>query len=375
MSSTQLVDDSNPAVQYVPGWIWETLVNEVDGTRHGAADTGLSATLAFVGTGIQVVGTLQRTSGHPVATFTIDGEGNTTYSAPAYSSTEDAIYNIINMNGTGTNVLWLDYFLVDPSPASVSSTSAGSSQSSTSLSSASAFSSSASPEATSSTSQSAKRGNTAAIVGGVVGGVALLILLGILLFCLRRRRRMQVAEKAIQPFKENATRSSIEESGYPSPSKWSDRPFSVDSPSTRLDIATLDIGPQSPRTASHITGSDGPIDEPSTLSSTEPPLEPVSSPLTPQIEAKASTPRSVSGQSPTSTVTSPAAPMSAAPVPTDIGQALSHASPELQSTAFTLIRSLLQRNQSHEGRPVEVDSGLRIVDEANMVPPPEYTAD
>ena len=45
----QLVDDSNPAVQYAPGWEWETLVNEVHGTRHGAAKTGLSATLAFVG--------------------------------------------------------------------------------------------------------------------------------------------------------------------------------------------------------------------------------------------------------------------------------------------------------------------------------------
>ena len=49
LMSPQLVDDSDPAVQYAPGWEWETLVSEVHGTRHGAAKTGLSATLAFVG--------------------------------------------------------------------------------------------------------------------------------------------------------------------------------------------------------------------------------------------------------------------------------------------------------------------------------------
>ncbi len=112
---------------------------------------------------------------------------------------------IVNMNGTGTNVLWLSYFLVDTSPASSSVTSASSSQSSTSLkssasisifaSSSSSASSSASPEATSSTSQSFTRGKTAAIAGGVVGGVALLVLLGILLFLLWRRRCKQVGEK------------------------------------------------------------------------------------------------------------------------------------------------------------------------------------
>ncbi len=249
MSSPELVDDSNSAVQYVPGWLWETLVNEVDGTRHGAAETGLSATLAFVGesnflackqhhlntgagTGIQVVGTLQRTSGQPVATFTIDNEGNTTYTAPAYSSSEDAVYNvtfysrrdlklgnhelkIINMDGTGTNVLWLDYFLVDTSPVSPSATSASSLQSSTSSGSASASaSSSASPEATSSTSQSATRGNTAAIVGGVVGGVALLLLLGILLYFLRSRRRKQVSEKGMGTFSITVPASNSRDSMY-----------------------------------------------------------------------------------------------------------------------------------------------------------------
>lgn len=163
-----------------------------------------------------MIGALQLSSGRPVATFTIDGEGNTTYSAPTYSSSEHAVYNVTlysrrdleqgrhelkvtNMNGTDPNVLWLDYFLIDTSPVSVSTTSAGSSsQSSPSPSSASVSATSGStfPEATSSTSQSAKRGNTAAIVGGVVGSVAVLVLLGALLF-LRRRRRKQKSDEGM----------------------------------------------------------------------------------------------------------------------------------------------------------------------------------
>ena len=51
MSSPLLVDDSNPAVQYKPGWIWDNLVQpEVDNTRHGAALDGLTAELGFTGT-------------------------------------------------------------------------------------------------------------------------------------------------------------------------------------------------------------------------------------------------------------------------------------------------------------------------------------
>ena len=165
------------------------------------------------GTGIQVFGTLQRSSGLPSATFTIDGEGNTTYSAPAYTSSQDAVYNvtfysrrdlnsgnhelrIVNMNGTGTNVLWLDYFLIDSSPP-ISGT-PSSSQTSTAAGSASSSGSSspsASAEAAPSSSQPQHRGNTGAILGGVVGGVALLAAIGLMLLLLRRRRRKQGYEK------------------------------------------------------------------------------------------------------------------------------------------------------------------------------------
>ncbi|RPD67548.1 hypothetical protein L226DRAFT_566241 [Lentinus tigrinus ALCF2SS1-7] len=406
-SSPQLVDDSNPAVQYVPGWIWETLVNEVDGTRHGAAETGLSATLAFVGTGIQVIGTLQRTSGQPSASFTIDGEGNTTYSAPAYPTTSsaDAIYNvtfyerrdlksgnhelkITNMNGTGTNVLWLDFFLIDSSPPT--SGSAGSASTSAASTSASAstsapVSSPSSPPASSSTSQSSKA-NTGALVGGVMGGVVFIAAVGLLLFFLRRRRRKQISEKGgVQPY---TTRPSLDGSaGYPSPSKSSYRPSSleVSSSSARLETTTLDIGPASGIAASDVSRSEHhPATESSAPSSRERPVEPLRSPAAttptptttttrPRTDSKSSLPGSNSTRSPPSAV-SPQNP--SVPLPNDIGQALAEASPELQSTAMTLIRSLLQRNQPQTvPHRTEVDSGLRIYDEASMVPPPDYTAD
>ncbi|TFK81132.1 hypothetical protein K466DRAFT_604751 [Polyporus arcularius HHB13444] len=398
MSSPIIIDNTDSVVQYAPVTAWQVSIDSKRQLMHGAAETGLSATLAFVATGIQVIGTLQRTSGQPVATFTIDNEGNTTYAAPTYSSSEYAVDNvtfysrqdlklgnhelkIVNMNGTGTNVLWLSYFLVDTSPASSSVTSASSSQSSTSLksspsisaSSYSSPSSSASPEATSSTSQSSTRGKTAAIAGGVVGGVALLVLLGVLLVLLWRRRCIQVGENGVRPFTENATRASIDGAGNPEPSKWSVLPLSAASPSSLLEVSTLDM--MSP--SSHAPASDNYATvEASGISPSQPPLEPLRRATATHAVAKDDEPAS-SAENPGPTAMSPAAPSPIAPLPTDIGQALAHASPELQSTALTLIRSLLQRNQPHDvlPRPAEVDSGLRIVDEAYVTPPPEYTAD
>ena len=52
MPSMVLVDDSDPAVQYSPGWIWDSsgsMLPEVDNTRHGAALDGLTAELGFFG--------------------------------------------------------------------------------------------------------------------------------------------------------------------------------------------------------------------------------------------------------------------------------------------------------------------------------------
>ncbi|KAH9939377.1 uncharacterized protein BXZ73DRAFT_99580 [Epithele typhae] len=141
MSSTALVDDYNPSVQYSPNWIaTEQLPTEVDGTRHGAAAAGLTATLSFKGTGIQVVGVLEPTgaNGQPTTQYAIDGQvvdtytapytpdGQTTFNVTFFSkndlSSEDHTLVITNMNGQSPTLFWLDYFLVEnsspPSPAS-----------------------------------------------------------------------------------------------------------------------------------------------------------------------------------------------------------------------------------------------------------------
>lgn len=152
MSSPTLIDDSQPAVQYSPGWIWDQLVHdEVDHTRHGAAISNLTASLGFTGEymistdscaplkstdvvnegiGIEVVGTLEPTdrNGLPTTTYSIDGKVIETYTAPVTSS-GDTQFNVTffskrdldpgnhqivvtNINGSSPNIFWLDYFLI-----------------------------------------------------------------------------------------------------------------------------------------------------------------------------------------------------------------------------------------------------------------------
>ncbi|TFK82973.1 hypothetical protein K466DRAFT_590100 [Polyporus arcularius HHB13444] len=134
MSDPQLVDDTTHAVQYAPGWIWDQLVDEVDGTRHGAAKEGLTVSLGFSGTGIAVVGTLgsSDTNGQPRTSYAIDGSVVSTYNAPNtpsgqthYNVTFFSTRNlspgdheivITNLDGTNPNHYWLDYFLIYKSP-------------------------------------------------------------------------------------------------------------------------------------------------------------------------------------------------------------------------------------------------------------------
>ncbi|KAI0650964.1 hypothetical protein C8Q79DRAFT_924094 [Trametes meyenii] len=134
--STVLVDDSNPIVQYQSGWDWQPGVSvEVDGTRHQAKIAGITASLAFTGSGIQVVGTLGPSDsyGQPKTTYTIDNKLVGSYDAP-FTPSGTTLYNvtffsignlqhgdheivITNTDGTSPNAFFLDYFLVDPSAA------------------------------------------------------------------------------------------------------------------------------------------------------------------------------------------------------------------------------------------------------------------
>ncbi|EIW61138.1 uncharacterized protein TRAVEDRAFT_17947 [Trametes versicolor FP-101664 SS1] len=138
--ATELVDDTNPRVQYQAGWIWDQGVAEVDATRHGAAIAGIVAYLSFTGTGVRVIGTLgdSNTYGQPKTDYWVDGNLVGSYSAPHTAQTTynvtfftmenlssgDHIVRINNTDGTHPNTFWLDYFLIDKQPvATTTSTS------------------------------------------------------------------------------------------------------------------------------------------------------------------------------------------------------------------------------------------------------------
>ena len=91
-----------------------------------------SSTFArLLGTGIQVVGTLERSDkyGQPTSSYAIDGETVGSYTAPftpelhtGWNTTFFAKHDlspgtheivVTNVNGTSPNVFWLDYFLVN----------------------------------------------------------------------------------------------------------------------------------------------------------------------------------------------------------------------------------------------------------------------
>ncbi|KAJ8483016.1 hypothetical protein ONZ51_g4984 [Trametes cubensis] len=226
----------NLPVEHDPGWKWEQGVAELDGTRHGAAITGLTCSLSFVGTGIRVVGTLEASdkSGQPQTTYEIDGAVVGTYNAP-FTPSATTEYNVTffeihdlspgdhsilinNTNGTSPNVFWLDYFLIDlspqsqipsPTPFSSAQPSPADTQQTRSIATPDTNAGPTSPNTAAQTqttkpsgSSSKSHANVGAIAGGVVAGVVglvAIIAIAVLLFCLRRERRRK-AESSIVPF-------------------------------------------------------------------------------------------------------------------------------------------------------------------------------
>ncbi|KAI0684417.1 hypothetical protein C8Q76DRAFT_804096 [Earliella scabrosa] len=138
-----LIDDSDKHVRYTlrDQWKDDVLAEAVQGTRHGAALPGLTVSVDFHGTSIQVVGILDGKGGQPtidcmLMPFTPCG----TYTAPIPDGNPDTRkYNVTffdlkglrdvphtltltNTNGTSPNIFWLDYFLVDENVEPSSST-------------------------------------------------------------------------------------------------------------------------------------------------------------------------------------------------------------------------------------------------------------
>lgn len=61
-------------------------------------------------------------------------------------------------------------------------------------------------------------------------------------------------------------------------------------------------------------------------------------------------------------------------VPAEVGEAIAYAPPELQSRVTVLLRSLFTPSvRAETGGEPEVYSGVRLFDESNRLPPPQYT--
>ncbi|KAI0832932.1 hypothetical protein BC628DRAFT_370362 [Trametes gibbosa] len=227
MSSSLLVDDSDPHVQYQPGWIWDQGVAEVDATRHGASTPGLRAWLSFTGTGVRVIGTLgsSDTYGQPITTYSVDGKVVSTYSAPLMPSGEtqfnvtffsarnlspgDHIVLINNTGGASPSTFWLDYFLIDNTPSTSGGATTPAAQTidpepttktetnssgTVIVSTVTAAPTGASQAPAPNTNISTHKSNVGVIVGATVAGVAALAIFALALFCLRRRRRRDAAK-------------------------------------------------------------------------------------------------------------------------------------------------------------------------------------
>ncbi|TBU23567.1 hypothetical protein BD311DRAFT_781595 [Dichomitus squalens] len=225
------VDDADPRIQYSSGW--QAFVNgsEFDGTKHGAAEAGLTATLNFTGSQVVVVGSLGSVDVHGVPTtlYTIDSAEAGLYTAPiiqpggfALNVTffqskvlppGDHTLTITNVNGTKPNVFWLDYIEYLPSTAaSASFVGAGSTSFvATSLSHSTVSPATTAIDTTSTTETSTvssstvpasrrSRSDVGPIAGGVVSSVVLVLSVILLVCYLRRRQRSTSDAHGIRPF-------------------------------------------------------------------------------------------------------------------------------------------------------------------------------
>ncbi|KAI0340848.1 hypothetical protein BDW22DRAFT_355691 [Trametopsis cervina] len=128
------LDDADPRISYSPGWQHINPSNgEFDTTRSSADKAGLTASLTFTGTNVQVYGSVASIDvfGRPVSTYAIDGGPTTTYQAPIVEpglvvyrvqfyqsptlSPGQHTLVITNINGTSPSNYVLDYIIYTPS--------------------------------------------------------------------------------------------------------------------------------------------------------------------------------------------------------------------------------------------------------------------
>ncbi|KAJ3773874.1 hypothetical protein FB446DRAFT_640813 [Lentinula raphanica] len=195
LTSTQvLVDDAHPRILYSPGWeLGGNPGYECKGTTHTAQNTlNSTATFAFVGTHVEVFGTVGPEKGPPtsiyqvddlpVSTYTFPVNGGVNYRVPFYMSPLLELGNhtltiVIEPGDKKSQPKFcLDFIVYDSSgPASIPSLSASSTSSSTPLS---------SPALTSPTHSSSSINVTVASgVAGSLGGLIIGLCLAVIFLC------------------------------------------------------------------------------------------------------------------------------------------------------------------------------------------------
>ncbi|KAH9933602.1 uncharacterized protein BXZ73DRAFT_100984 [Epithele typhae] len=364
-TETTLIDDSDPVVQYQAGWMPDSGIIGVYGTRHGAAAAPLEVRLPFSGTGVQVFGQVGPSSlyGQPTTQYAVDGKKISTYTAP-FTPTDTTSYNvsffamhglnaadhelvITTTNGTAPNTFWLDFFLIDVPAGGTVPSSTASSTTSTSVSASPAASADVAPGVT------GGKKDIAAIVGGVLGAIVFLLLLSAVFYLWTRVRKLTRATSDPR----HVVPSDIDDAKYP------------ESSSSPVPQETFAHPPTSPMgvTVAATTPIAGSVlhdrsPEPSSPSP-DGPAPPTALPSSASLESDAD-------------VLAPH---------TEVSRAHWYAAPELQSRAQSLLSVFSARNSPRptgkvsspgepalEGGPV-VDSGLRQYNEPML--PPAYTAD
>ncbi|KAF8064348.1 hypothetical protein FPV67DRAFT_216855 [Lyophyllum atratum] len=127
------IDDNSASVIYTSGWSAAGTPNEYGGTTHGARIGGSQATITFVGSSVEVYGTIGlenngNSSFAPVSSYTVDGDSRTTnsftaalgdvvlYKQPFYTFSGLAAGQqhelVLTYVTSGKNPLWLDYVRV-----------------------------------------------------------------------------------------------------------------------------------------------------------------------------------------------------------------------------------------------------------------------
>ncbi|KAK7000328.1 hypothetical protein R3P38DRAFT_1844736 [Favolaschia claudopus] len=137
-TQTAIVDDRDPAIAYLGGWIPGGVAEEFKGTTTSSMQQGASATFPFVGTSVTVYGTIgARNATQPTWTFTVDGvslgsftpmQGLTDnvyhqaiWTSPSLSL-DDGPHDLVikQTSNTTTAALFLDYIMFATNSASVS---------------------------------------------------------------------------------------------------------------------------------------------------------------------------------------------------------------------------------------------------------------